>query len=99
MDQSPRITIAMTDGELNIYVNEAGRDLLVKELTHLSRTSDHSHFGTWEGAQVELRDIAYNPADEIIHAAKISLRPDDWDRQYYPHVIQDTDGEGPIAGA
>ena len=83
----PRITITMTDGELNIYVNEAGRDLLVNELTRLSRESDHAHFGTWEGAEVELRSVPYSPTDEVIHAAKVSLRPDDWDAQYFPHVL------------
>jgi hypothetical protein len=40
----PRITINTTaDGELEIWVNEAGRDLLVKELQHLSERSDHFH--------------------------------------------------------
>ncbi|HEX6217733.1 MAG TPA: hypothetical protein VFZ35_00485 [Sphingomicrobium sp.] len=87
MSDPARITIAMKEGELNVYVNEAGRDLLVKELTHLSRSSDHTHFGTWEGAEVELCDIPYAPGDDIVHAAKISLRPDDWDKTYFPHVL------------
>ena len=88
MSQDPRITIAIDEGgELNIYVNEAGRDLLVGELQRLSRKSDHAHFGTWEGAEVEMRDIPYRPTDKIIDAAKISLRPDDWDQQYFPHVL------------
>ncbi len=89
MPEAVRITIAIDDGgELNIYLNEAGRDLLVDELQRLSRTSDHSHFGTWEGAEVEMRDIPYHPTDTIVDAAKISLRPDDWDREYFPHVLE-----------
>ena len=87
MAGTPRITIAMNEGELNLYVNEEGRDLLVKELANLNRQSDHAHFGSWEGAEVELRSIPYHAGDEIVHAAKISLRPDDWDEQYFPHVL------------
>jgi hypothetical protein len=38
----PRITMNLTaDGELEIWINEAGRDLLVRELEGLSQTSEH----------------------------------------------------------
>ena len=89
----PRITISIDEGgELNIYVNEAGRDVLVKELLGLSHRSDHSHLGTWLGAEVEMRDIPYRPTDRIVDAAKISLRPDEWDEQHFPHVLAGKDG-------
>ena len=94
MTDLARITLAMNDGELLIYVNEEGRQLLISELSGLSRRSDHSHFGTWEGAEVELRSIPYSPGDTIIHAAKIMLRPDDWDREYFPHVFDGDVKEG-----
>ena len=44
MTPEPRITLAMNDGELNIYVNESGRELLIKELTGLSRRSESHAF-------------------------------------------------------
>lgn len=45
----PRITINTNkEGELELWVNELGRDLLVRELQHLSERSDHFHFGPEE---------------------------------------------------
>jgi hypothetical protein len=93
MSEGQRITISIgRDGELSLYLNEDGRDVLVQELQGLSRDSDHVHLGTFEGAEVELRDIPYAEGDTIVHAAKILLRPDDWDREYFPHVLSDRSG-------
>jgi hypothetical protein len=33
--------------------------------------------------------IAYRKGDEIIEWGKVMLRPDRWDAQYYPHVLDD----------
>ena len=47
--------------------------------------------GTYEGAEVRLCSKPYRQTDEIIHAVKVSLRLDEWDVQYFPHVMV---GEG-----
>jgi hypothetical protein len=87
----PRITISTTpSGQLEIWVNEPGRNLLVKELQGLSKKSDHFHLGTFEGAGVEMEDKAYNPTDTIVHAAKVLFRPDEWDQRHFPHVLSES---------
>jgi hypothetical protein len=45
--------------------------------------------GTWDGVEISLSEKAYRPDDKIIDAAKILFRTDEWDRQYYPHVLDD----------
>lgn len=87
----PRITInSSKDGELEIWLNEAGRDLLVRELQHLSESSDHFHFGPEEfGGEVPVQTLTYRDSDKIIEWGKVMLRPDKWDAQYFPHVLQD----------
>lgn len=82
---SPRITIYMSErGELEIWLNEQGRDLLVRELRALSEQSDHFHLGTFDGAEIKMSDRAYRPTDKIVHSAKVCFRPDDWDRHGLP---------------
>ena len=90
----PRITISKSPGgELEIHVNEAGRDLLVKELLHLSEKSDHFHFGPEElESEVPVRNRPYREGDEIIEWGKVLFRPDAWDAQYYPHVMDGPEG-------
>jgi hypothetical protein len=87
----PRITINTNgDGELEISLNEAGRDLLVRELQQLSQRSDHFHFGPEEfGGEVPVQTRAYREGDRIIEWGKVMLRPDEWDARYYPHVLDD----------
>jgi hypothetical protein len=85
----PRITFAIGEGgELQVYFNEAGRDLLVSEIQRLSEESDNCHLGTWEGSECELSAIPYRATDTIVHAVKVALRPDKWDKQWYPHVME-----------
>ncbi len=86
----PRITISTNkDGELEIWVNEAGRDLLVKELQHLSETSDHFHFGPQElGGEVPVQDRAYREGDRLIEWGKVLFRTDEWDARHFPHVLE-----------
>ncbi len=90
----PRITISTnSDGELEISLNEAGRDLLVRELQHLSEQSDHFHFGPEEfEGEVPVQLSAYREGDRIIEWGKVMLRPDEWDDRYFPHVL---DSRGP----
>ena len=68
---TPRITMNMTSrGELELWFNEEGRDLLVRELIALSETNDHFHLGSFEGADVRLSTRTYRPTDTILHAAR-----------------------------
>ena len=87
----PRITLNLTaSGELEISLNEAGRDLLVRELNALSQTSEHFHFAPSDlGGEVEVSSRAYRPTDKVIEFGKVLFRTDEWDKQYYPHVIDD----------
>jgi len=90
-----RITIAYTKGddgepdEVLFYVNPEGRDLLINELQHLDERSDHFHLQEedWQG-EVPLQMKAYVPErEQVISAAKVMLRPDQWDAEYFPHVL------------
>ena len=83
-----RITISMSDdGEFEIRVNEAGRDQLIEELRRLSLTNDHFHLGPEDMAEVELSSRRYRDTDVLVDWGKISFRPDEWDAQYFPHVL------------
>ena len=87
-DMTARITINIAeDGELEIWLNEAGRDQLVKGLRRLSESSDHFHLGQAEGSEVLLSSRTYRPSDKLIRTAKVLFRTDNWDRQYFPHVF------------
>jgi hypothetical protein len=83
-----RITIDLTaDGELEIWLNEAGRDLLVSELQKLNERSDHFHLGPAPVGEVEVCSRGYRADDQVLQFGKVLFRTDDWDRQYYPHVF------------
>jgi hypothetical protein len=84
-----RITVSISEEDtLEIFMNEAGRDLLVKELQLLNRSWDHFHLGP-EGfdVDVELRSIPYTSGSKVYDWGKVLLRPDDWDQTHYPHVM------------
>ena len=85
----PRITINTNGrGELEVWLNEAGRDLLVQELRHLTERSDHFHLASEsEGAEVPLQTTPYRDGDEVFEWAKVMLRTDAWDATHFPHVI------------
>lgn len=85
----PRITVDINaEGELEIWVNEAGRDLLVRELRHLSEDSDHFHLGPEDlDGEVPVQTRAYREGDRVIEWGKVMLRPDEWDARYFPHVL------------
>ena len=87
----PRITISTAkDGELQIWLNETGRDLLIEALQGLNDTSnDHLHLWTWDEGDLPLSDRAYEPTDRIVDTVKVLFRPDAWDREYFPHVFGD----------
>ncbi len=84
----PRITISVSaEGELEIFLNETGREKLIEELQRLDHGNDHFHLWVAEGAEVELKSRPYAPDDRIIESAKFLFRPDEWDRKYYPHLF------------
>jgi len=85
----PRITISLRpDGELEIFVNPEGRDLLVEALQSLNEGNEHFHIGP-EGSyfEVEVSSRPYRPDDKIVGYAKVNFRTDEWDRQHCPHVF------------
>ena len=86
----PRITInTSADGEMEIWINEAGRDLLVRGLQQLSETRDHFHFGPEElDAEVPVQSLAYREGDRVIEFGKVMFRLDEWDARYFPHVLE-----------
>ncbi|WP_421730310.1 hypothetical protein [Brevundimonas sp.] len=94
MDQppsaAPRITFTRaTDGLLEIWLNPQGRDLLVEQLLRLSPNDDHHHIMP-EGdafADIPTRSIAYVPGDEVFEFGKVLFRLDEWDAEYFPHVL------------
>lgn len=85
----PRITISTSeDGQLEICLNDAGRDLLVKELQRLSEDSDHFQLGPEHlDGEVPVQVIPYRNSDQIIEWGKVMFRPDNWDAKYFPHVL------------
>lgn len=84
----PRITINRDDGELQIWLNSAGRDLLVRQLQQLSESNDHFHFMPEDmDGDVPVRDRAYKEGADVIQWGKVLFRTDDWDAQYFPHVL------------
>jgi hypothetical protein len=88
----PRITVNVAaDGELEIWLNAEGRDLLVRELQHLSERSDHFHMAPEDMAEVELSTRPYRPTDRLLQRVKVLFRTDEWDRQHFPHVLPETE--------
>lgn len=85
----PRITISNNkDGELEIWLNASGRDLLVRELQHLSEDSDHFHLGPDDLiSEVLVQSLAYREGDQVIEWGKVLFRPDEWDAKHFPHVL------------
>lgn len=84
----PRITINTNkDGELEIWLNETGRDLLVSELLGLSERNDHFHLQPEGFAEVPLQSVAYREGDRLLEWGKVLFRPDAWDAKYFPHVL------------
>ncbi|WGU41498.1 hypothetical protein [Phenylobacterium sp. NIBR 498073] len=97
----PRVTVCLRpDGTFKMLMNEAGRDLLVRELQSLNREWDHFHLDGYDEPElptdVPLSAVAYHEDDQVLRHGKVLLRPDDWDRQYYPHVMAEdaAGGEG-----
>jgi hypothetical protein len=97
----PRVTVCTRpDGTFEILLNEAGRDLMIAQLKRLDRSWDHIHLDYFEDSdlaeatEVRLSPVPYNADDAVLEHGKILLRPDDWDQQYFPHVLSEGTGAG-----
>jgi hypothetical protein len=101
MVSKPRITVAYTKGddgrpdEVLFYMNPEGRDLIVAELKRLDERWDHLHMQPEEWTvDLPLQMKAYVPGhEEPISAVKMMLRPDAWDRDHFPHVLEENKSE------
>jgi len=83
-----RITLNLTaDGELEIWLNPEGRDVLIKELQGLSERNDHFHFGPSPFGEVEVTSRTYRTNDKLLEHGKVYFRPDAWDAEHFPHVM------------
>ena len=94
----PRVTFSVQpDGSFDIWINEAGRDLLIEELKGLSEGSDHFHLDHYDApdmadaTEVPLSATPYNAEDKVLRNGKVLFRPDKWDREYFPHVMLGSD--------
>ena len=85
----PRITISTkANGFFEIFLNETGRDLLVKQLNALDRSNDHFHCAPEDFLHdLAMQDKPYADDDTINAWGKVLFRPDDWDAEYFPHVL------------
>ncbi|MFM9943074.1 MAG: hypothetical protein ACKVP7_26700 [Hyphomicrobiaceae bacterium] len=90
----PRITLSVgKDGEFELWINPEGRDLLVRELLALNAEHDHFHLfppAWWEHAEVPISLKAYRASDQVLTTGKVLFRPDEWDREYFPHVLDES---------
>lgn len=86
-----RITFSMSDdGQIEIWLNEAGRDKLVELLQSLDR--DHEHFRlapTGYDMDCAVSEVPYRKTDRVFSWGKVLFRTDDWDREYFPHVVSE----------
>jgi hypothetical protein len=86
-----RITVNLTStGEFEIWLNEQGRDLLVRELQRLGEKHDHFHMGPQDFGEVEVSTQPYRPDDRVLEYGKVLFRTDAWDKEYYPHLFTET---------
>ncbi len=87
----PRITINLTaGGVLEIWLNKEGRDYLVRKLQGLNESKDHFHMAPSDlPSEVELSTRAYRSTDTVIGYGKVIFRTDEWDADYFPHVVSD----------
>jgi hypothetical protein len=88
----PRIALSVTSGGyLEIRLNEKGRDLVVTQLQALNEQNDHIHLVEPSAmfGDIELSMLAYDTADTVVKYGKIYFRTDEWDEQYFPHVMRD----------
>lgn len=76
------------DGQFEMSVNEAGRDELIALLNGLDRKHEHFHMAPEEFEHdCAVAEIPYRTTDRVLSWGKVLFRPDDWDREHFPHVM------------
>ena len=87
----PRITISEdANGQIEVRLNPAGRDDLVRELQHFSEQNDHFHLTPKEmDGEVALYSRGYRKGDRVFDWGKVMLRFDEWDERFFPHVLEE----------
>lgn len=82
---------AQAPGAIEMFLNEEGVDLLVRELKSLSKQNDHCHLFApeWGDGSGPLNLVAYDGSASTVGHLKILFRPDDWDREHYPHTVSE----------
>lgn len=87
----PRITLSLNgDGQFEMSLNEAGRDKLVDLLQSLNRDQEHFHLAPADhDMDCAVSEIPYRNTDSVLSYGKVLLRPDDWDREHFPHVLDE----------
>jgi len=99
MTNRPRMTVQVgsgsgLDSEVEIYLNPEARRILIAELTKLDRTNDHFHVFSFDDSNgLQLSEIPYSTGDMPVCALKVLLRYDDWDAEYFPHVMEPPSNE------
>lgn len=85
----PRITMTISDhgSFFELYVNEAGRSKLINALQALDEDNEHLHLDPDGIGDLLMSTKAYNSGQTVIAYGKIYLRKDEWDAEYYPHVL------------
>lgn len=85
----PRITMTISDGGsfFELYVNDAGRLKLIRELQALDEANEHLHLDPDGIGDVLMSTKAYNDTQTVVSYGKIYLRKDEWDAEHYPHVL------------
>lgn len=79
--------------EVELWLNEEGRDLLVQELRKLGPENEHFHLGpSGQDPEVPLQTVPYRREDEVFAWGKVLFRQDEWDAKHFPHVLQAREG-------
>jgi hypothetical protein len=93
-----RITISLNaGGVIEIWMNEDGRDLLLRELQGLNENNDHLHLAPMTArpiGDIELSSRPYRAGDKVFEWGTVLFRPDTWDREHFPHVLDDDVSDG-----
>ncbi|NGM49558.1 hypothetical protein G5B46_08065 [Caulobacter sp. 602-2] len=85
----PRITMTISDDGsfFELFLNEAGRSKLIRELQALNETDEHLHLDPDGIGDIIMSTKAYGDGQTVIGYGKIYLRKDEWDAEHYPHVL------------
>jgi hypothetical protein len=85
-----RITISLSkDGVLQVMLNEAGRDRMVRELQRLTSKNDHFHLDPDGMIDVQVSKRPYFEGDQVFEWGKVYLRTDESDALHFPHVLDE----------